>query len=375
MGGLAGVVDLLYEATLDTDLWPGVVLEIADLVGGAGAALLAAGRPDGVWVRVDPHAKALFDTRFIASNPVFEFISEARRAPGYRPMITTDQDIAAAADLRRTAYYNEFMRPYDGASTLVFDFDLPGLSGALNIGRSHRQGSFGEGDLRLAQALHPHLVRAFWLSMRLGARSHLGDDLLGVLDTSDLGVILIDGAGRVMHANATAEAQLTGREALGLLAGRICATGPSAGALSALIDRAITADRAARRGGSLAVRRPNAGAPLTVTITPLGAARQRLFDVHPAALVCIHDPAAQPPPTEDRLMDLFGLTKAEARVAVKLLEGLDQRQAAEALGVSFFTVRTHLSHIFHKTDVNRQSDLVRLMMRAVGANPPWVDPR
>ena len=70
-----------------------------------------------------------------------------------------------------------------------------------------------------------------------------------------------------------------------------------------------------------------------------------------------------------RLRDLFGLSPAEPRVALALFEGLDTREAAEQLGVSFHTVRGYLTRIFAKTQTSSQVDLARLMMRSIGA---WV---
>ena len=49
-----------------------------------------------------------------------------------------------------------------------------------------------------------------------------------------------------------------------------------------------------------------------------------------------------------------------------VFEGLTSKEAAENLGLSFHTVRVQLARIFEKTNTNRQAELVRLMMGAVG---------
>ncbi|HWG59212.1 MAG TPA: helix-turn-helix transcriptional regulator, partial [Candidatus Acidoferrales bacterium] len=59
----------------------------------------------------------------------------------------------------------------------------------------------------------------------------------------------------------------------------------------------------------------------------------------------------------------YGLTKHEASLADLLLQGSDLREAAEKLGVSMNTVRTHLRLIFEKTDTHRQAELVRVLLR------------
>lgn len=55
----------------------------------------------------------------------------------------------------------------------------------------------------------------------------------------------------------------------------------------------------------------------------------------------------------------FGLTPAEARLAVRLKDGLSISESAELLGVSVNTARNQLRSIFQKIGVNRQSELVR----------------
>ncbi len=84
------------------------------------------------------------------------------------------------------------------------------------------------------------------------------------------------------------------------------------------------------------------------------------------------DPVIKESPVlEDVLNQIYNLTPAESRVVSQLLENPDVDAAAEALHISISTVRTHLKHIYRKTDTNRQSSLfhkivtgpVAMMMR------------
>ena len=61
---------------------------------------------------------------------------------------------------------------------------------------------------------------------------------------------------------------------------------------------------------------------------------------------------------ENVLESLYNLTPAEARVAAKLIEYPELKNAADALNISTTTARTHLKRIFRKTNTNRQSLLV-----------------
>ncbi len=68
-------------------------------------------------------------------------------------------------------------------------------------------------------------------------------------------------------------------------------------------------------------------------------------------------------PIELRLRRRFKLSKAEARVAKLLAEGLAPRIIADRLHVSIHTVRSQLQAIFQKTDTCRQAELTSLLLR------------
>ncbi|HIF51658.1 MAG TPA: response regulator transcription factor [Thiotrichaceae bacterium] len=63
------------------------------------------------------------------------------------------------------------------------------------------------------------------------------------------------------------------------------------------------------------------------------------------------------PLLEDVLHQVYSLTPAESRVVSKLLDNPDVESVADALHISISTVRTHLKHIYRKTETNRQSSL------------------
>ena len=66
-------------------------------------------------------------------------------------------------------------------------------------------------------------------------------------------------------------------------------------------------------------------------------------------------------PPATLLRDLFGLTPAEARLALELAHGASPRDAANRLGVTWNTTRTQLKAVLAKTGTNRQAALVRLL--------------
>jgi DNA-binding CsgD family transcriptional regulator len=68
----------------------------------------------------------------------------------------------------------------------------------------------------------------------------------------------------------------------------------------------------------------------------------------------------------------FDLTPAEQRLLERLARNATITEAAEALSISATTARTHLAHIFSKTGISRQADLLALVNRLV---PPVRRPK
>lgn len=66
------------------------------------------------------------------------------------------------------------------------------------------------------------------------------------------------------------------------------------------------------------------------------------------------------------LAEMFHLTRREADVADLLARGAGPALIASTLGISRDTVRTHLKHVYRKTNTHSQCDVVRLMFAAAG---------
>ena len=67
----------------------------------------------------------------------------------------------------------------------------------------------------------------------------------------------------------------------------------------------------------------------------------------------------------DLLQCHFGLTSAEARLALHLVAGETLRAAAVKLSITYETARTHLKNIFGKTGTCRQAELVIVIVTAL----------
>ncbi|HEY3951302.1 helix-turn-helix transcriptional regulator [Phenylobacterium sp.] len=365
-------LDLVYGAALEPALWTSVMERYADAIGGQRGWLsllnLSDGRGGGYLARIDPAEMDRYMAYFAGINPLNRVDDPARFVKDYVPRILTDEDWMAKDELTSSEYYNDFLKPQGIHSCVMVRLACRGGGTAtINITRPAEHGQFSGADLELANSLHPHLIRAFDLGQRMAMDRALTSGFAVVFDESAHGLFLVDGQGRLRRMNRAGETLAAQRKGLTLSGGRLIALESGAGrALAALIGRAAAAEPDTRAGGSMALAVTEGALPLSVTVAPVRLPDAGLLGGGPMVIVCVTDTEAGMRLPEHRLRDLFGLTPAEARLALALFEGASLAEAAETLQISRFTAQNHLARIFEKTGANRQAILIKLMMRAVG---------
>jgi len=301
-------------------------------------------------------------------NPLHNVPDPEAYFRGWTTRVVLDTDIIAKQELVKTEFYNDFMRPQDVHSVVMFRLARRGDAiSVVNITRPEHKGAFSPADLAYCEAIHPHMVRAYDLGQRFGATRRLSGALASVLDHSPHGLFLLDDDGRLHHANRNGERMLAQPGALRLAAGRL--TAPSAAdarRLDGLIAQAGSADGARRAGGSMVLAMAERRLPLSLTVSPVRSERFAPFAPGHTIVVCVTDLEVAVSVPEQKLRELFGLTPAETRLALAIFDGQTPAEAAESLGISHNTARNQLARVFEKTGANRQSALVRLIMRSVG---------
>jgi DNA-binding CsgD family transcriptional regulator/PAS domain-containing protein len=370
-------LDLVYDAALDPAMWTPVMERFADMVGGTGGWLSQLSTEDDSGAaesdprsRRDPDWVERYIVYFGQRNPLHHVDNSGEYMRRWTPRILTDEDWMPKDELVRTEYYNDYLRPQDIHSAMMIRLAAKGAEIAtMNIGRPLRRGQFQRCDLEVAAQAHPHLIRAFDLGRRFASTRRLASELTTALDHSPHGLFVLGDDGRVRHVNRVGEALVGEACGLRMIAGRLTASNTSdARRLATLIATAGAGDDERRAGGSMALATPSRQAPLSITVAPVRS--ERFSPVHRghSILVCVTDLEAKVKLPEQTLRELFGLTPAEARLALAIFEGLSPGEAAASFGVSPHTARVQLGHVFAKTGTNRQSELVRLMMRAVGVD-------
>lgn len=238
---------------------------------------------------------------------------------------------------------------------------------ALAMARSREQGPVTDREIALGRLLVPHIRRALSISDLLANRKAEQNRLIEALDALRCGVLLIDERGAVRHANRAAGAMLTQGRLLTSSRGRIEGCQPDAARRLREALREVTHSPATPGRAGIAIPLAEPGeTPVFAHVVPLGLGDPAVR-LEPGANAAIFVSAASDDRQAAEMIAVsFGLTPGEQRVLDALLEGRTLVDAARELGVAATTARTHLKHIFLKTGVSRQSDLMRLIGRLPG---------
>lgn len=178
------------------------------------------------------------------------------------------------------------------------------------------------------------------------------------LEAVDLGIIVVDAEGTILHCNALAGRQLREPTVLSEdAAGRLRARHPDD-------QRKLAAARqAACLRGERSMLRLGGDEGAFVVLAGLSAGGG-------ACLVLLGRTACCDPLSLERYARLHGLTTAETRVLMQLASGLEPRRIAEEQGVALSTTRCHIARILVKS----QRHTIRQLLGSLAALPPMSRP-
>jgi DNA-binding CsgD family transcriptional regulator len=183
--------------------------------------------------------------------------------------------------------------------------------------------------------------------------------LADTLDGLGAGLFVVDAAGRIVHANASGRAMLQERAVLRSADGRLAAcNGRSAAALREAMAKAAGPEA---RPTALPLSTED-GMHSLAHLMPLAPGNRRSGATYPTlAAVFVHKAALEAHCRPEVIAEHYGLTRAELRVLLAIVDVGGVAETAESLGLSEATIKTHLHRVFGKTGASRQADLVKLV--------------
>lgn len=377
-GGTAeplGVAGLLYDAALDPEQWSAALAALARAMA-APAALLRAGSGDrrttGVLATAGLEPAAVLACSSI--DPMADPLCEAAERRLGAPVITGREvavETVADSEFGRLVLQPAGLRHALGAALQAGE----GVFVSLWFFRPASRPFQVADGARLAAWL-PHVARAVTVQHRLSRAEDASAASVAAFDRLALGAVMVDERARPIIVNRLAERILAAGDGVRVTSGALCADSHAATARLHAAIRDTTREAAATgrtRSAGLRLARARRAAPLDVIVVSLAGPRWGASSGGPAAVVFIADPERTHVTPERLLRDLYGLTPAEARLAVRLAHGRSLTAAAADVGVSRNTAHTQLSSIYAKTGATTQPELVRLLHRGPAAIRPYED--
>ena len=364
---LVDLVSGFYDANMDRRQWPQVLAKLAKAVDATTCAIASRDYESDTG-RLEHFAN--ISARYVRSyEDQYAYLDaclqreEHFQAPG---VVLTSQQIVPDDELVATDYYRHWLAPQDLLHHLFGVLDRRGNAVTyLVFARSEDAGPFSEDEITLLRLLLPKMRRGFRAGQTFRKAQDIQQVALDALDAMPLGVVMLSGRGAVINANATARKIIDAGEALTIAEGGLWVDwGWRKLRFRDLVSR-LTAKREGGRVEAVpafSVPRSAGQKPLSMLLMPVGEWDELEVEDKPVAIVFVGDPDRSAEMDPAQIGQLYGLSRAEARVVALLASGYRLDLVAEKLGVTYDTVRKHLKQVFSKTGTDRQAELVRLLV-------------
>jgi len=364
---VSDLIGSIYDCALDPARWDTTLVDIMEMMRCSNATLIMSNLIDGSGrlsktIGIEPAWLERMPAYF-AEFAVWERHPVVRDWPLDEPQV---QSRHLPAELKQQSrMLPEWSEPQGIVDSLgLVLMNSPTRQANLSFDRHRDVGLITEREIVLGRLLAPHVRRSMVISDLIDVKTVESDSFGQTLDALNVGVVLTDAGGGILHANSAAELMIRDGDPIRENGGVIGTSQPAATqelrSAIAMSDR----EEAALDKQGLGVRLTGSGEPPVLAhVLPLAQGRTRPR-LRPRASAAVFIGAVSSDANGAEAMSVaYRLTRMETRVLAILLSGGTLKQAADALGIAATTARTHLDNILAKTGAARQADLVRLAMR------------
>lgn len=363
------VVDFLYSASVEPELWSAAATEIASAFS-CGSSALFLRAPDGKGA----HLTGITDNiraeaaAYHANYHTLDFW--AQRCLSLGPgTVWLGEELMPESLVERSEFYNDWAKKTDSfyAAGGGFLVDTAAV-GVFGLHRPKAAGAFDVGVKNDILRLFPHFQRAMQINRRLDGLELASRAALEGLERLAAAVIVSDASGFVLFANTRANRLLTEADGITVAQGYLkAARQQDTEALLKLIGTAsmVPCARDVDPGGAMGLPRGERR-PLSALVCPASRNGSSWgLPRRPGAFIFIRNPDDGGAIAARTIQSLLGLTVAESQLAASLAGGLSIEDVAAVRKTSLNTLRTQLKAIMAKTGTTRQSELVALIFRTL----------
>lgn len=357
MGNRGISAEEIYSALLDDEAFAQLPTRLAQTFGARSTVIH--------WHHHDGSADIMAHSRYFSDDQLIKYATEFAPLDPWA-QAANRQSANHALDLEslvpdtlyeRSSFYNEFIRPMGDDTYRCMGVRVQSVDGAgmIAIQRGKGQRRYEPGQVAQLAEASGHLRRLLAVRGKLAALQRHTLKLETILNVMPQAVFVVDHDQKLIRGNSAAEALLRRGEALAVRAGRVHSPAKNSGRL---LKRALELACCPSPTSSAVLLEQREGKPLLATIMPMPSfARQ--------ALIIVEDVLRSNEGVITQLQAFFGLTRAEAMIAVRLADGHALPEIAAERGASLATVRAQLKSLLQKMDCHRQSEAVAMINKIV----------
>ena len=364
----------LHEAPQDAGAWATAMLSLARAIPCEQGALIerlgrSANPPAfGLAVGTDAQFLGEYQREYhridpFASDEVVSRLHHLGRA-------ALSSEVLQDVELQHSAYYTEFLSRYGDL--------FHGVGGSFPVADNAwahvwllrpRGRAFDEDERRRMDVFFAHARAALRQRRWLAQVERERDAALAWMDCWNDATFVLDAQGGVVIANLVGERMLHAGDCLALRNGKLRpARGSDPDWIAASLRSVLSEvrERGSETTRCLNVPGRNGQGTLNAVVAALPPPQGRQGPSAPQVALILRDlRQALPQFGGEQLRELFGFTAAETRVANALLAGNSVEDIASATSVRRDTVRAHVKRMLAKTGTRRQSDLQKLLVKAL----------
>lgn len=345
-------IDRIYEASVVPDLWPDILLDLAEMTESKGGLLLSTRDKSLNWTAsdniYDAFADYLKDGWFKRCGRRVCLLEKAHSS------FLREQDYWTDTEIENNDIYRDFFYPRNLGWSAGTGLIMPtGDHIVFSVERSRERGPIEAPHIETLNELRPHIARAAMVAARMGLQSATTTkDAFAKLCVPTL-LLNLDG----VAIESSDEVAALSDSITWRANNHIALKDKNA---DALLREALVALDTPSAIRSFAIKDENESPAHVAHVIPVSRSAHDIFAKGYALLVLNPiDKKAQP--STDLLNSLFDLTAAEANVARKLAAGISVEKIAEEGDVSINTVRSQVRRIIEKTGCNKLPEVVSLI--------------
>lgn len=277
-----------------------------------------------VFLNMSPKNLDRYHTYYQFHDPITPSLQQRRRA-------TLVCEVMPQKELEETEFFNDFLMRdglHHGINVYAYDGELN--IGDLRIWRAEHRPDFGKYEAALLDAILPYFQNALRNVRAIAAAQGMARFWRQLLDNTRMALFLFGEKGDLLYRNSNAKV------------------------IEEDLSEAAYADFYAHVCSSATMRSCHTQwGPFFLSVLPMLSPE----DSRPVTAVMASNSRLERLDPEV-LSKRYRLSSREIEICLLVCKGLTDREIASALGITFYTVRTHLKHIFSKLDATTRSELI-----------------